>query len=99
MTTSEAGQPSAVAGAALGAGLGCLFGGFVALAGSFVIVLVLNQFNPVCGTPADSGGCEMGLVSIPIQSIVPGAFIGIAIGVALGVWRAYRKPQPQPPSP
>ena len=97
MTTPAAEQSSAVAGAALGAGLGCLFGGFVALAGSFVIVLVLNQFNPACGTPADSGGCEMGLVSIPIQSIVPGAFIGIAIGVALGVWLAHRKSQP--PSP
>lgn len=97
MNLPAAERPSAVGGAAVGAGLGCLFGGFVALAGSFVIVLVLNQFNPVCGTPADSGGCEMGLVSVPIQAIVPGAFIGIAIGVSLGVWRAYRKPRP--PSP
>ena len=82
-----------MSGGAAGAGLGCLFGAFVVPIVAFVIVLIRNKFDPVCGTPADSGGCEMGLFSIPITSIVPGVLIGIMVGFGLGWLRASR-PKP-----
>src|SRR5262249_51142606 len=37
----------------------------------FVVILVAQHFDPACGTPADSGGCEMGLASSTILSIAP----------------------------
>jgi hypothetical protein len=84
-----------MSGGAAGAGLGCLAGAFLVPIAVFIIVFVRNAFDPVCGTPADSGGCEMGLFSIPITSIVPGVLIGIMAGFALGWQRASRrKPEP-----
>lgn len=80
----------AAAGAA-GAGLGCLAGAILVPIATFVIVLIRNQFDPVCGTPADSGGCEMGLFTIPTTSIVPGVLIGISVGFLIGLARASRR--------
>ena len=95
MTTPPADQPSSLSGGAAGAGLGCLAGAFIVPVVAFIIVLIRNALDPVCGTPADSGGCEMGLFSIPITSIVPGVLIGIAVGFALGARRASgRRPKP-----
>jgi len=59
----------------------------------FVAVIIANRLNPVCGTPADSGGCEMGLVSSTITAIVPGVLIGIAVGIALGLRNSRQKPR------
>jgi hypothetical protein len=49
----------------------------------FVIGLGVNHFNPVCGTPGDSGGCEMGLVVAAVGAVMPGAMIGFLIGVMI----------------
>jgi hypothetical protein len=96
MTTPPADeQPSPSGCGVAGAGLGCLAGAFVVPIVVFVIVLIRNAFDPVCGTPADSGGCEMGLFAIPITSVVPGVLIGIVAGFALGRQRASR-PGPKP---
>ena len=84
-------QASPLSGGAAGAGLGCLAGAILVPVIVFVIVLIRNQFDPVCGTPADSGGCEMGLFAIPITSIVPGVMIGILAGFLLGWLRAARR--------
>ncbi len=45
-----------------------------------------------CGTPGDSGGCEMGIASVAIASALP----GLAIGVALAVYRHFRKARVTP---
>lgn len=45
-----------------------------------------------CGTPGDSGGCEMGIASIAIASALP----GLAIGVAFALYRHFRKKQVTP---
>ena len=45
-----------------------------------------------CGTPGDSGGCEMGVASIAIASALP----GLAIGVAFALYRHFRRKRPVP---
>ncbi len=67
--------------------LWALGGFFIAPVTVFVLVLIMNAFDPVCGTPGDSGGCEMGLAMVSIGSILPGAIIGFA----LGLWRGFRQ--------
>jgi hypothetical protein len=69
--------------------LGTLAGIFVTPLAVFLLVLILNQFNPRCGTPGDSGGCEMSLVTVPLMSVLPGAAIGFVVGAVRGV-RAVR---------
>jgi len=91
--TTPPDELSATERAVLGAGLGCLAGAFVLPLVVFVAVIIANRLNPVCGTPADSGGCEMGLVSSTITAIVPGVLIGIAVGVALGLRNSRQKPR------
>jgi len=48
---------------------------------------VLQHFDRSCGTPGDSGGCAMGLVSAAILSIAPGAILGFLIALVHGVLR------------
>jgi hypothetical protein len=45
-----------------------------------------------CGTPGDSGGCEMGIASLAIASALP----GLAIGVGLALYLHYRKKRATP---
>jgi hypothetical protein len=56
----------------------------------FIVVLIGEHFDPACGTPADSGGCEMGLFSSTMMAVIPGVLIGIVVGFALG-WRGPRR--------
>jgi hypothetical protein len=66
-------------------GVGCLAGLATAIAIPtivFVGILIANARNPVCGTPADSGGCEMGLASGTIGAIAIGLGLGIAVAIA-----------------
>lgn len=51
------------------------------------LVLVLNFFNSVCGTPGDSGGCEMGLATATVASALPGAAIGFIVNLVRGLRR------------
>jgi hypothetical protein len=46
----------------------------------FILGAIVNAFNPACGTPGDSGGCEMWLVSIAVMTAIPGAVIGAVLG-------------------
>jgi hypothetical protein len=52
-----------------------------------VVIVPLYYFNSACGTPGDSGGCEMGFAAILIASPIPGAAIGFLFGAARTFWR------------
>ena len=52
----------------------------------FIVLTVAHVFDPRCGTPGDSGGCEMGAASIAIFSALP----GLAVGVAFALIQGYR---------
>jgi hypothetical protein len=52
----------------------------------FIVLIAAHTFDSRCGTPGDSGGCEMGAASIAIFSALP----GLAIGVAFALVQGYR---------
>ena len=52
----------------------------------FIVLIAAHTFDSRCGTPGDSGGCEMGAASIAIFSMLP----GLAIGVAIALIQGYR---------
>jgi hypothetical protein len=52
----------------------------------FIVLTAAHIFDSRCGTPGDSGGCEMGAASIAIFSMLP----GLAIGVAIALVQGYR---------
>lgn len=52
----------------------------------FGVLIAAYALDPRCRTPGDSGGCEMGAAVIGFASAGP----GLAIGVALALWRHYR---------
>ncbi|MFN3658536.1 MAG: hypothetical protein ACK4UO_14905 [Pseudolabrys sp.] len=53
---------------------------------ALVFAIVIWALDPRCGTPGDSGGCEMGLGAMVIMAVPAGAGLGFLIGV----WRAVR---------
>ena len=53
----------------------------------FTVLIAAYALDPRCGTPGDSGGCEMGAAVMGFASAGP----GLAIGVALALWRHYRQ--------
>ncbi|MFA7413865.1 MAG: hypothetical protein WC048_05220 [Rhizobium sp.] len=44
-------------------------------------------FDPRCGTPGDSGGCEMGAAAAAIAMALPGFAIGVGIALLRTWWR------------
>ena len=58
---------------------------------ALTVLLLAHIFDPRCGTPGDSGGCEMGAASIGFFSAVPGMVAGILLAL-LQAWR-HRKPR------
>ncbi len=54
---------------------------------AFTILVLAHAFDPRCGTPGDSGGCEMGAASVGFFSALPGA----ALGAGFGVWSGLRR--------
>lgn len=46
-------------------------------------------FDPRCGTPGDSGGCEMGAATAAGAMALPGFAIGVGIAL-FGAWRRSR---------
>lgn len=91
MSTSSAPKPAPSAWRIFGkALLGALIGFIAAPVLVFVLVLILNFFNKVCGTPGDSGGCEMGLATAVIASALPGAAIGFIVNLVRGIMQRRR---------
>jgi hypothetical protein len=91
MSTPSAEQPPALGSAAAGAGLGCVVGAIIVPIAVFVVVLIAERFDPVCGTPGDSGGCEMGLAGDTMMAVIPGILLGIVVGGVLGLRSSSRR--------
>jgi len=53
----------------------------------FVVLGLAHLLEPSCGTPGDSGGCEMGAASIGFFSALPAMAIGVAVSLLMD-WRA-----------
>ena len=70
--------------------LGALIGFLATPVAVFALVLTLNFFNSVCGTPGDSGGCEMGLATAVVGSALPGAAIGFIVNLVRGLLQRRR---------
>ena len=82
--------------ASTGFAIGCLGALFVAVAiplTVFCAILIGNSRNPQCGTPADAGGCEMGLASGTITAVVLGLAGLVVLVLAVVVSRTKRKPE------
>jgi hypothetical protein len=87
MTDQRNPDPAASAPAASG-GIGCLVGIGIAIAVPVVVfcgILIANALNPQCGTPVDSGGCEMGLAAGTIAAIVIGLALGVIVAIVMTV--------------
>ena len=52
----------------------------------FIVLTAAHLLDPRCGTPGDSGGCEMGAAGLAIFSMLP----GLAIGVAFALFQNFR---------
>lgn len=59
--------------------LGPLFGALV--------VIGLMIFDPKCARPGDSGGCAMGLVTVPLGIAIPSFCLLFALGLLHGLWQ------------
>jgi hypothetical protein len=77
-----------IAGRAL---LGALAGFFLLPLTVFAITLVFYAFDKRCGSPGDSGGCEMGIFSLIVASALPGAAIGFIVNLVRALRRGRRK--------
>jgi len=58
---------------------------------TFLLVLAALRFDPGCGAPGDSGGCDMDLASLTILSVLPGAALGFLFAITRGWWSAWRR--------
>ena len=82
-------------------GAGCLAGCATAIAVPAIVfggILIANLANPNCGTPADTGGCEMGLASGTISAVPIGLGLGIlaAVVTIVVVRRSRRRTRTHP---
>jgi hypothetical protein len=92
--SDEQDENSASAAKASLSGVGCLGGVATAIAVPtfvFVAILIANANNPNCGTPADSGGCEMGLASGTITAVFIGLVLGASIAVVAAIAARIRR--------
>lgn len=64
-----------------------ILGAVVAPIAVGILLFVVTRFMPGCGTPGDSGGCEMGVAAAAFMMIPAGA-IGFALVAFL---RGYRR--------
>jgi hypothetical protein len=47
----------------------------------FVSLALFHALVPQCGTPGDSGGCEMSSAMIGVGAVIPGFLLGAAFGL------------------
>lgn len=51
---------------------------------TMIAVLALSyMLDPRCGTPGDSGGCEMGAASVALMAIPVGLILGSGLGIVI----------------
>ncbi|MFA6267236.1 MAG: hypothetical protein WC670_16150 [Pseudolabrys sp.] len=70
--------------------IGTLIGFFALPAAALAVGIVVYVFDKRCGTPGDSGGCEMGIAVMAAGAALPGAAIGFIVALAL-VYRQSRR--------
>ena len=56
----------------------------------FLAMLVLYSLDSRCGTPGDSGGCEMGMAMVILMSALPGFVLFFAVALIRGFMRRRR---------
>lgn len=54
---------------------------------TIAVLALAHAFDPSCGRPGHSGGCEMGAVSIGVLSALP----GMALCIAVVLYRHFRR--------
>ncbi len=54
-------------------------------AAALAIALGFALADPRCGSPADSGGCAMGLATVALAAVVPGFVLFAAITLIRGL--------------
>jgi hypothetical protein len=77
-------------------GIGCLAGIGTAIALPALVLagmLIANRMNPDCGTPGDSGGCEMGVAAATIVAAPFGIVLGIIVWIVVWAVGAGRRPR------
>ncbi len=52
-----------------------------------LIVIAAMIFDPKCGT-GDSGGCAMGLATVPVAAALPSFALFFGLRLAADLWRA-----------
>ena len=52
-----------------------------------IAVFGLMLFDPKCGSPGDSGGCAMGLLTVPIALALPSFGLFALVSLIRNLWR------------
>ena len=79
--------------------VGCFAGIGIAIGLPIIVfcgILIANAMNPRCGTPANSGGCEMGLAAGTIAAIVIGLALAILIVIIAAIAGRRSRTTPRP---
>jgi hypothetical protein len=56
-----------------------------------LVMMVVYQLDPRCGSAGDSGGCEMGIFVAVLASALPGALIFFLVVLIRGINRRGRE--------
>jgi hypothetical protein len=62
-----------------------LLGALVVPLSVLAAMIVVYILDSRCGTPGDSGGCEMGIATVVMLSVPVGAMLGLAFGIWRGI--------------
>ena len=73
-------------GIIIGRAIGYLFLGALAVPlAVLALMIVVYIFDSRCGSPGDSGGCEMGIATVVMSSVPLGALLGLGFGIWRGI--------------
>jgi hypothetical protein len=81
-------SPPSPASTVLASGCGCAFVLPIAV---LALGVIYSIFDKTCGTPGDSGGCAMGIASAAIAAIIPGAILGLVVGLGIVAFEYWKK--------
>jgi hypothetical protein len=73
-------------GIIIGRAIGYFFlGALVVPLAVLVPMIGVYMFDSRCGSPGDSGGCEMGIATVVMSSVPLGALLGLGFGIWRGI--------------
>ena len=58
----------------------------------FLVLTLAHIFDSSCGTPGDSGGCEMGSLTAAVASALPGAVLFFVVTLIRSLWKRPAAP-------